>query len=1034
MDTPPLSPLQLASISLAGSVENYSPIREMDGMSTTVAMDEQNEEAMSFLFQDMMRHSVSPLMAHTHALHPKVEADLTLSWNIDGYNPSHAQASVDREFGMGIHFDQGQADLIMGSVANSASLGNQERKSLQDHTQLQLQDHHSSSGERDYRQDSLETNPCYDGLSGLQIEQYAGEVVIGMGSQPILSNNTYDLFSSHSDPLFPCQQVVTDIAMTQAIVGHEMLNNTVNYDQFGNLTSTPTTYVNQDPVVYKGVVAPTAPLSAQFGFVNQLPEAVLAPDLNHSCLPHFQSMVRPYTPIETTAPFPTPCDNAPVFLHHPNAAPSYFPPMSSNEPIVAPSHGSSDMMMAPPQIAPPTMMNGRIASPLLFQSIGPVDPSAAMTMVPMHFAQSWPNMAHGPQIPSHELHQSLELINRLQALQQQQQLRQQDSMLNQGALYHQSKSEVDRLSGDSHPSTPQSTTTPLPDTTASTVPCATPKQFQHFPEGTVNMSAIHPSSFLHDKGSMSSPEKAQTPVDLDHSESADFEQDDKDGEADEEECVVESDDGDSSYHDYGNNASSSSYLDEEDEVDSDDDIPLRKKRTPSPLSSPSFEDSSEEAPKRRRHTTVRARRARTPYSSTETVPEAEQSSSTEAQNSRRRKPATKVRRARTPRAPELVGEAVEQTPYTEALVKSRKPRARRASTHTHHTEAKGVDEDDILLTVPAPNILEDGSIECTYLGCPRTFATMGLLRSHLVVHVDGKPYVCEMCDGAKRYKRNHDLLRHQREIHGEEEDQEDEREGDEVNEAADEGDNDMNSSDAPLRRCAKREEGSTRGGLQRSSSGRRHRKHRRTRVEHRMIWNGSEMEEIEVEMVRPRGRPRVRPLKDMPTADAYAFISSSSSSSMALTARPQAPSQNAEVAKRLHEWLRIEAQATAVWSTAEDSTDQSHTGNTGPCPPMFIPLVEESESNQPIKREEDELVMTGQWRALNARAADIQSQDSAYALHNLKEWLSAPEGSSPRSPGNMVKSIFNAPEAPASPTCNVAANVAAATERGVAAI
>ncbi|KAG0091714.1 hypothetical protein BGZ92_011901 [Podila epicladia] len=1038
---PPLSPSQLTSIGLAGPAESHPfPIREMDGMDTPVAMNEKREEDMSFLFQDMMRHSVSPQMAHTHALRAKVEVDPIQSWKRDVYIPSNTQvwptldpsntcnmpASVDCEFGMGAHFDQGQADLIMGSIMTCASFGNEQRKSLPDHLQLQLQDHHSSSEERAHRQDSLDMNPCYSGLSGLQIEQSTpGEVVIGMGSQPMLSNNTYDIFSSHSHLLFPCQQVVTDRATTQAIVEHEMLNNTVNYDQFGNLASIPAMYNNQDPV-YKGFIAPTGPLSVQFEFVNQLPETVLKPEFHHSRMPHFQSIVRPFTPIETTAPFPTPCDNVPVFLHHPNATPSYFPPMSFNEPLVTHSYSSSDMMMEPPQIAPLTMMNGRIEAPPLFQSIGPVDSSVTMTVVPMHLAQSWPSMAHSSQVSSHTLHQSLELMNRLQALQQQQQ----DSALNQGALYHHSTSKVDRVCGHSHPSTPQSTTTPLLDTPASTVPCSTPQQFQYFPEGTVNLSAIHPSSNFDDKGSAFSPEKAQTLVNFDHSESSDFEKDDEDGEA--EEGTVESDDGDSSYRDDGNNASSSSYLDEEDEVDSNDDIRLRKKRTPSPLFLLSVEDSSEEDTKRRRRSTARARRARTPYSSSETVPEAEQSSSTEAQHSRRHKHATKVRRACAPHAPELVKEAAEHTPNTETLVKSRKPKARRTNTHTHHPEAKeGVDEDDILLTLPAPNILEDGSIECTYLGCPRTFATMGLLRSHLVVHVDGKPYVCDLCNGTKRYKRNHDLLRHQREIHGEEEEQEEAREGDEVDEAADEGDNGMNGSDAPVRRRVKCEEGShTRGGHPRSSSG-RHRKHRRTRVEHRMIWNGSEMEEIEVEMVRPRGRPRVRPLKDMPAVDAYAFISSSSSSSVTLTARPQAPSQHTDTAKRLHEWLRIEAQATAAWSAAEESTNQY----TGSCSPLFIPLADEGESNQLIKREEDELVMTGQWRALNARAADIQNQDSAYALHKLKEWLSAPEGSSPRSPGSMVETIFNAPEAPASPTCNVAANIVAdATERGVAAI
>ncbi|KAG0337721.1 hypothetical protein BG000_005056 [Podila horticola] len=766
-----------------------------------------------------------------------------------------------------------------------------------------------------------------------------------------------------------------DTAVMHAVVEHEMLNDTVNNtinnnDQFGNnLASTSTTYGKQDSI-FNGAVAPTAPLSAQFEFVNYLPESVLTPGFHNSCLPHLQSLVKPYTPIEMTAPFLTPCDNAPVFLHHPNATASYFPPLSCNEPLlVTPSHGSSDMMMAQHRITPSIMMNGRIEAPSFFQFFGSADPSVAMAMLPTHLAQPWPNLAQGLQVFPDALHQSLELMNRLQILQRQQQ------------------------------------------------------QHQHGLE-FMNMSAIHPSSNPDDKSSMSSPEKAQTPVDHDHNEDSDFQQNDED----EEECVVESDDGDSSYHDDGNNVSSSSYLDEEEATDSYIDILLHKRRMPSPLSSQSAQGSMEEVPKRRSRTTAKARRrARTPYDPTETVPEAEQLSSSEARLSRHGKSATRFRRVRTPHAPEPEEEATEHTPSKEARVKGRKSRARRT-----HTEAKeGVDDDDIPLTLPPPNILEDGSIKCSYLGCPRTFATMGLLRSHLVVHVDGKPYVCEMCDGVKRYKRNHDLLRHQREIHGEEEEN-DERVDDQVDEANDGGD-DMNGSEAPVRRRVKREEGSrSRGGL---SSG-RHRKHRRTRVEHRTIWNGSEMEEIAVEMVRPRGRPRVRPLKDTPAADAFALISSSSSSSsITLTARPQIPSQNADTAKRLHEWLRIEAQATAAWSTVQESTDPFQTQRTEFCPPLFAPLVEEGESNQLIKHEEDELIMTGQWHALNARAADIQSLNSAYALHNLKEWISAPEGSSPRSPGNMVETMFHAPEAPASPTCHVAANiVAAAAERGVTAI
>ncbi|KAF9187167.1 hypothetical protein BGZ49_004098, partial [Haplosporangium sp. Z 27] len=101
--------------------------------------------------------------------------------------------------------------------------------------------------------------------------------------------------------------------------------------------------------------------------------------------------------------------------------------------------------------------------------------------------------------------------------------------------------------------------------------------------------------------------------------------------------------------------------------------------------------------------------------------------------------------------------------------------------------------------------LEDqsGPIKCRIPSCPRTFSSTGLLKSHLVSHQEDKPYWCDICsyDGmnprpvedsngnvvyggssskteenvtaqpqilyyeVKRYKRNHDLLRHKREQH-----------------------------------------------------------------------------------------------------------------------------------------------------------------------------------------------------------------------------------------------------------------------------
>ncbi|KAG0317756.1 hypothetical protein BGZ99_006107 [Dissophora globulifera] len=75
---------------------------------------------------------------------------------------------------------------------------------------------------------------------------------------------------------------------------------------------------------------------------------------------------------------------------------------------------------------------------------------------------------------------------------------------------------------------------------------------------------------------------------------------------------------------------------------------------------------------------------------------------------------------------------------------------------------------------------------CQFPGCSRVFQSPGLLKSHMVSHQDEKPYWCDMCsyDGitprtgnlvaggasqqsaeVKRYKRNHDLLRHKREQH-----------------------------------------------------------------------------------------------------------------------------------------------------------------------------------------------------------------------------------------------------------------------------
>ncbi|KAF9129136.1 hypothetical protein BGW39_004443 [Mortierella sp. 14UC] len=91
---------------------------------------------------------------------------------------------------------------------------------------------------------------------------------------------------------------------------------------------------------------------------------------------------------------------------------------------------------------------------------------------------------------------------------------------------------------------------------------------------------------------------------------------------------------------------------------------------------------------------------------------------------------------------------------------------------------------------PAPIITAatGGPLSCSLPHCPRTFPTIGLLKSHMVSHNDQKPYWCDTCsiDGihprpispsqlhpglpvpipeVKRYKRHHDLLRHKREQH-----------------------------------------------------------------------------------------------------------------------------------------------------------------------------------------------------------------------------------------------------------------------------
>ncbi|KAG0241763.1 hypothetical protein BGW41_005417 [Actinomortierella wolfii] len=56
----------------------------------------------------------------------------------------------------------------------------------------------------------------------------------------------------------------------------------------------------------------------------------------------------------------------------------------------------------------------------------------------------------------------------------------------------------------------------------------------------------------------------------------------------------------------------------------------------------------------------------------------------------------------------------------------------------------------------------DLPVKCEH--CDKRFPSRGLLRSHVVSHTDERPFECLDC-GNKSYKRNHDLLRHQREKH-----------------------------------------------------------------------------------------------------------------------------------------------------------------------------------------------------------------------------------------------------------------------------
>ncbi|KAF9430282.1 hypothetical protein BGZ94_007551 [Podila epigama] len=217
-------------------------------------------------------------------------------------------------------------------------------------------------------------------------------------------------------------------------------------------------------------------------------------------------------------------------------------------------------------------------------------------------------------------------------------------------------------------------------------------------------------------------------------------------------------------------------------------------------------------------------------------------------------------------------------------------------SHVDMQVEKNEEENDTNQLVP------DGMLQCEFRGCPRTFSTQGLLRSHMVVHVDGKPYVCDLCKGAKRYKRNHDLLRHQREIHMEEDPIAMSVVGlealvghknnplsislarDRASEVQWPGPTTMTTATTSM---ATTDSSNAADSTLATTIVRRPRRQRRVQVEHRTVWNGSEMQEIEVKVIRPRGRPRVRPLKGTPSVSAssssFSIPSTSTSTSTYLS-------------------------------------------------------------------------------------------------------------------------------------------------------
>ncbi|KAJ3378758.1 hypothetical protein HDU92_007137 [Lobulomyces angularis] len=68
------------------------------------------------------------------------------------------------------------------------------------------------------------------------------------------------------------------------------------------------------------------------------------------------------------------------------------------------------------------------------------------------------------------------------------------------------------------------------------------------------------------------------------------------------------------------------------------------------------------------------------------------------------------------------------------------------------------------MTTPKKSLVAKKVIEeyiCNYPGCLKVFEKKYNMKSHLVSHVNSKPFSCENCN--KKYKRKHDMARHKKE-------------------------------------------------------------------------------------------------------------------------------------------------------------------------------------------------------------------------------------------------------------------------------